>query len=395
MTIARVFLRDSIKNRVKNGHPWIYSGEIERIDGDFSDGDIVDVFLHSKDFLGRGYINTHSKIRIRLLTRKFEEINKEFFLKRIRRALSWRVPLVHDTDAFRVIFSESDGLPGLVVDKYSDYLVIQVGTLGMERLKGLLLDALVEELRPKGIYEKSDYPAREKEGLERFRGWIYGKGPELLEYHLNGLVFYADTKGQKTGAFLDQRENATLIGDFVDGKLVLDAFSYTGNFAAHALKYGAKHATLVDYSERSLEIAKMVLDKNGFSGRYNLVVDNAFDRLREIDASSGEKYDVIFLDPPAFAKSARDRKSAYRGYKEINLRSMRILPDEGILVTSSCSRIITERDFLMILYDAASDTKVRLKMMRRGGQPPDHSPQLNIFETFYLKFFILMVEKTR
>ena len=389
--IARVFLKSDIKNRIKNGHPWVYDGEIDRIEGDFSDGDIVDVFYHSRDFLGRGYINSKSRIRIRLLTRKYEEIGKDFFLKRIRDIVSWKKKLIKDTDAFRVVFSEADGLPGLVVDKYSDYLVIQIGTLGMERQKSKIIDALVEEFDPKGIYEKSDYAAREREGLKKFRGWIYKSGPELIEYHSNGLKFYADTKGQKTGAFLDQRENAKLIGDFVQGEVILDVFSYTGNFAAHALKYGAKHVTLIDYSDRALEIAKKVLDENGFSGKYDIVLGNAFDKLREIDRSGEKKYGVVILDPPAFAKSTSDKRSAYRGYKEINLRAMRILPNSGTLITSSCSRVVSEQEFMIVLYDAASDTKKRIRILRKGSQPPDHSPQLNIFETFYLKFFVLRV----
>ncbi len=390
--IARVFLRSDIKNRIRNGHPWIYDGEIDKIEGEFSDGDVVDVFYHSRDFLGRGYINSKSRIRIRLLTRKYEEINKDFFLKRIEKIVSWKKRLIKDTDAFRVVFSEADGLPGLVVDKYSDYLVIQIGTLGMERQKSNIIDALVEEFDPKGIYEKSDYAAREKEGLEKFRGWLYKNGPELIEFHSNGLKFYADTKGQKTGAFLDQRENAKLIEDFVRDETVLDVFSYTGNFAAHALKYGAKHVTLVDYSERALEIARRVLEENGFSGKYDLVLGNAFDKLREIDRSGEKRYGVVILDPPAFAKSASDKRSAYRGYKEINLRAMRILPSGGTLITSSCSRVVSEQEFMIVLYDAASDTKRRIRILRKGSQPPDHSPQLNIFETFYLKFFVLRVE---
>lgn len=390
--IARVFLRSDIKNRIKNGHPWIYDGEIDRIEGDFSDGDIVDVFYHSRDFLGRGYINSRSRIRIRLLTRRYEEIDKKFFLKKIRDIVSWKKNLVKDTDAFRVVFSEADGLPGLVVDKYSNYLVIQIGTLGMEKQKSKIVDALVEEFDPKGIYEKSDYAARKREGLEKFRGWIYKSGPELIEYRSNGLKFYADTKGQKTGAFLDQRENAKLIRDFVEDEVILDVFSYTGNFAAHALRYGAKHVTLVDYSERALDVAKMVLDENGFSGKYDLVLGNAFDKLREIDRSGEKKYGVVMLDPPAFAKSTSDKRSAYRGYKEINLRAMRILPNGGTLITSSCSRVVSEQEFMVVLYDAASDTKRRIRILRKGSQPPDHAPQLNIFETFYLKFLVLRVE---
>jgi len=390
--IAKVVLREDIKNRIKNGHPWIYDTEIECIEGGFENGDIVDVFYHSHDFLGKGYINTNSRIRVRLLTRKNEKIDKRFFVKRIKEALEVRKPLVENTEAFRAIFSESDGLPGLVVDKYGNYLVIQIGTLGMEKLKTHVIDALIEIFDPKGIYEKSDYSGREKEGLGKSRGWVYGSGPELIKFRMNDLVFFADTLGQKTGFFLDQRENAKLLKGVVEGKAVLDVFSYTGAFSVHALYYGAKHVVLVDYSGRALEIAKLTLKENGFDGRFQLVNENAFDYLRKLYRDGIRDFDVIILDPPAFAKSYEDRRSAYRGYKEINLRSMKMLRKGGYLVTSSCSRVVSEQDFLVVLYDAANDSKVRLKMLKKGGQPPDHPPLLNVFETFYLKFFIFQVE---
>ncbi len=388
-------MREDIKSRIRNGHPWIYENEIDKVEGDFQDGDIVDVFSHSRDFVGRGYINSKSKIRVRLLTRRNEKIDREFFLRRIREIVEWKSRLVKDTQAFRVVFSESDGLPGLVVDKYADYLVIQIGALGMERLKPLVLDALVEIFDPKGIFEKSDYPAREREGLEKVREWIYGKGPELIPFEMNGFKFFADTLGQKTGFFLDQRENAKLLKDVADGRTVLDVFSYTGTFSVHSLAYGAKRTVLVDYSERALEVAKLTLDENGFSGRYELVSENAFDFLISLYRSGQRDFDMIILDPPAFAKSFEDRRSAYRGYKEINLRSMKLLPDGGILVTSSCTRVVSEQDFMVVLYDAASDSRTRLQLVKKGGQPSDHAPTLNIFETFYLKFMVFRVNKMR
>ncbi len=283
----------------------------------------------------------------------------------------------------------------MIVDKYGEYLVIQIGTLGMEKLKPYIIDSLIEIFSPKGIYEKSDFPAREREGLKKVREWIYGSGPELIPFEMNGLKFYADTLGQKTGAFLDQRENALLLKGISEGKKILDVFSYTGNFSLHALKFGAKHVTLVDYSERALEIANLILKENGFEGKYTLVHDNAFDYLRRLYKDGSFEYEMIILDPPAFAKSYEERKDAYRGYKEINLRSMKLLRKGGLLVTSSCSRVVTEQDFLIVLYDAASDSKVKLKLLKKGSQPPDHAPTLNIFETFYLKFFIFFVENLK
>ena len=393
--IAKVILKENIKARIKNGHPWIYENEIEKVVGSYGNGDIVDVFYHSMDFLGKGYINDHSKIRVRLLTRKNLKIDKEFFVKKLTKILSLKRKFIKNTEGFRVVFSESDGLPGLIVDKFNDYLVIQIGSLGMERLKSTLISALVEVLSPKGIYEKSDYAAREREGLEKFRGWIYKNGPELIKFKMNGLTFYADTLGQKTGFFLDQRDNVKLIQDFVEDKEVLDVFSYTGNFANHSLKYGAKYVTLVDYSERALDIADMTLKENGFKGKYKLINANAFEFLRKLHKENEKLFDVIILDPPAFAKSFSDKKRAYRGYKEINLRAMKLLKENSTLITASCSRVVTEQDFLMVLYDAASDSKKKIQILRRGNQPPDHSPTLNIFETFYLKFFILNVENIK
>ncbi len=393
--IAKVILKENIKSRIKNGHPWIYENEIEKVEGEYESGDIVDVFYHSMDFLGKGYINNNSRIRVRLLTRKNIKIDKEFFVEKLKKILSIKSKLVKDTEGFRVVFSEADGLPGFVVDKFGEYLVIQIGSLGMEKLKPFLIDALVEVLSPKGIFEKSDYAAREREGLEKFRGWIYKNGPELIEFRMNGLVFYADTLGQKTGFFLDQRENVRLIKDFVGGKEVLDVFSYTGSFAAHSLKYGARHVILVDYSKRALDVANMILKKNGFDGKYELINANAFDFLRKLYKEGEKLFEVIILDPPAFAKSFEDRRRAYRGYKEINLRAMKLLKEGGTLVTASCSRVVTEQDFLIVLYDAASDAKKKIQILKRGNQPPDHAPTLNIFESFYLKFFIFNVDSEK
>jgi len=393
--IAKVVLKENLKSRVKNGHPWIYENEIEKVEGEYKNGDIVDVFYHSMDFLGKGYINNNSRIRVRLLTRKNMKIDKEFFAEKLKKILSIKRKLVKDTEAFRVVFSEADGLPGLVVDKFGEYLVIQIGSLGMERLKPILIDALIEVLSPRGIYEKSDYAAREREGLEKFRGWIYKIGPELIEFEMNGLTFYADTLGQKTGFFLDQRENVKLIKDFVERKEVLDIFSYTGNFATHSLKYGAKRVILVDYSKRALEVANLTLRKNGFKGKYDLINANAFDFLRKLYKEGNKLFDVIILDPPAFARSFEGRRRAYRGYKEVNLRAMKLLKEGGTLITASCSRVVTEQDFLTVLYDAASDAKKKIQLLRRGNQPPDHAPTLNIFESFYLKFFIFNIDNVR
>lgn len=389
--MPKVFLK-KLNARLQSGHPWIYENEIGRVEGDYENGDLVDVFRPDGSFFGKGYVNDHSLIRVRLLTRKNEKIDEAFFEERIKRALELRKRLVKDTDAFRVVHSEGDFLPGLVVDKYRDYLVVQFTTLGMEKLKEKVIDSLLKIFEPAGIYEKSVGSFREKEGLQDFEGWIYGNGPELIEFEMNGLKFLADLKGQKTGAFLDQRENARMVMDFSDGKVCLDVFSYTGNFAAHLLRGGAKHVTLIDYSERALEVAKEILKMNGFEGKFELINANAFDLLKVFD-KDGKVFDLVVLDPPSFAKSAKSLENAKRGYKEVNLRAVRILKKPGILVTSSCTQVVSEETFKEILVEVSQDTKTILTVLKRGGQPSDHPVTLNIPETNYLKFFILQVEK--
>ena len=388
--MARVFLRERISNRIKKGHPWIYDNEVEKVEGEFEDGDIVGVFRYDRTFLGRGFINEKSKIRVRLLTRRNEKIDEDFFRKKIEEAVRFRKKYVKDTDAFRVFFSESDGISGLIVDKYSEYVVVQFNSLGVYKWRDAVVNVLIELLEPKGIYHKPDKNICEKEGIPQDEGWLFGDGPELLEYRMNGVTLFADLRGQKTGAFLDQRENAKMLMEFVEDRVCLDAFSYTGNFAVHLLKGGAKHVTLLDYSNRALEIAKLNLDSNGFKGSYDLVNVNAFDQLKKYHEDN-VKYDLIVLDPPSFAKSPRSKSSALRGYKEINLRAMKILRNNGILATSSCTRIVSESDFEKVLFDAGGDARCLLKTISRGFQPIDHPTILNIPETRYLKFFILEV----
>lgn len=386
----KVYLKKNIKNRIKNGHPWVYENEIDRIEGEPQNGDIVSIFNHENHFIGKGYINFNSKIRIRILTRKNEQINKEFFIQRIKEALKRRNT---NEESFRIIYSEADGLPGIIADKFGDYIVIEINTLGMEKFKPLIIDILNDYFSPKGIYEKSDNSSRIKEGLEKFSGWIYNSGPELIPYSVNGIRFFADTKGQKTGGFLDQRYNALSLKNYVNDKVCLDAFCYTGNFGMHMLRFGAKHVTFLDYSERAIEIVKLTAQKNNFSN-YDTVIGNAFDILKSYDSKS-KLFDVISIDPPSFAKSANNKKSAIKGYKEINLRTMKILKNGGLLATSSCTQVISEEDFKTIVAAAAIDTGKLARILYRGDQPYDHPYVLNIFETKYLKFLLLQIENIK
>ncbi|QTA38772.1 class I SAM-dependent rRNA methyltransferase [Thermosipho ferrireducens] len=386
----KVFLKKNIKPRIKNGHPWIYDNEIEKIEGNVENGSIVNVFNHEKYFIGKGYLNTNSKIRVRLLTRKNESINKDFIKKRILAAIKRRNT---SEKTFRVVFSEADNLPGLIVDKFESYIVIDITTLGMEKLKPYILESLIEIFNPLGIYEKSESSSRIKEGLEKISEWVYGRGPELIPFQINDIKFLADTKGQKTGAFLDQRYNAMILGNFSKNKICLDCFSYTGNFAVHMLRAGAKNVILIDYSKRALEIADEIMKLNKFEN-YELINANAFDFLKNLDKSS-KMFDVISVDPPSFAKSASNKLSALKGYKEINLRAMRLLKDGGILATSSCTQVVSEQEFISTIIAATNDSGKIARTLYRGGQPFDHPIVLNIFETNYLKFFLLEIEKIR
>ncbi|MEN3042515.1 MAG: class I SAM-dependent rRNA methyltransferase [Fervidobacterium sp.] len=388
MKRAKVILKKDIKRRILTGHPWIYDNEIERVEGAFEDGDTVDVFTYANQFLGVGYINTKSKITVRLLSRKPVDINYDFFEQKIASSIRNRYD-ISQQGAFRIIFSEADGIPGLIVDKFGDYLSVQFNTLGINRYRQEILSVLIKFFEPKGIFERTEGSAIKKEGLDENIGWIYKEGPELIPFEMNGIKFLADTKGQKTGAFLDQRDNAKKLMEFSKGKVCLDCFCYTGNFGMHMLKGGAKHVTFVDYSERAIEIAKQIATINGFDN-CTFIVANAFDFLKQ-EFENSKLYDIVVLDPPSFAKSSSNKEAAFKGYKEINYRSMKILRNEGILATASCTQVISYEEFEHVIIDAGIDAKVMLKLLYKGGQSLDHPQVYNILETMYLKFLILQI----
>ena len=377
--------------RKRTTHPWIFSNQLLKTFGDFEDGDVVDIVAPDNSYIGRGYINRKSKIAVRLISLEPRNV-KQLIKDRIHDAVCRRANFLKSEDACRLIYSEADWLPGLIVDKYGQYLVIQINTLGMEKLKPVVLQTLIKEIEPAGIYEKSDSSSRKKEGLEKVCEWVYKSGPELIPYEVNQMKFLADTKGQKTGAFLDQRMNALLLKDFAAEKVCLDAFSYTGNFALHLLRFGAKHVTLMDYSERSLQVASEILRINGFEKRFETVKANVFDELRNYE-SKNRTFDLVVLDPPSFAKSRSSISSAARGHKEVNLRAMRLLRKPGILVSASCTQVLFRQDFEKILLKAAEDNHVELAVLQEGCQPPDHPVILSIPETRYLKFIIAEVRR--
>ncbi|MDN5330819.1 MAG: rRNA (cytosine1962-C5)-methyltransferase [Tepidanaerobacteraceae bacterium] len=391
--MAKVILTPHRKKRIEKGHPWVFKTEIEKIEGNYSPGDLVEVYDFKGKFLGRGYINPLSQITVRILTRnKDEEIDRNFFKKRIEDAFEYRQKLGFK-GSFRLVYGEADFLPALIVDKFEDVFVIQTLALGMERFKDVIVDILREMFQPRGIYERNDVPVRELEGLPLTKGCLYGNVPEKILIEENGLKLYVDViNGQKTGYFFDQKENRLAIGPFVKGAEVLECFCYTGSFALSAARFGAKKVIAFDSSSEAVELARENAALNGFEGIIEFHEGNAFDVLRHF-YKSGKKFDVVILDPPAFAKNKQALEGAIRGYKEINLRGLKILKPGGFLITSSCSHHVDEDLFWEIIESAAWDAHVTLRVIETRTQAKDHPILAASNETRYLKFFMLQVIK--
>lgn len=381
-----VNLRRNEEDRILQGHPWIFGNEVNRITGFTKDGDICDVYSFENKFLGRGYINTNSKILVRLLTREREEINYDFFKKRIKQAIDMRHTLGYDNNC-RLIFAEADLLPGLIVDKYDDILVLQALTLGIDQRKEMICDILMELLAPRGIYERSDVPIRKKEGLLETKGILRGSFDPNVIINENGIKMRVDVEnGQKTGYFLDQKENRLNIRKLCKDAYVLDCFSHTGGFALNAA-LNAKKVIAADISERACENIMFNAKLNGFTNLKAVCVD-VFDYLRSYD---GDPFDCIILDPPAFTKTSDKIKEAYRGYKEINLTAMKLIKSGGFLVTCSCSQHMTPDLFLQMICDAAKDAKRSVRMIEFRTQSMDHPTLIGSDESLYLKCVILHI----
>ena len=384
-----IYLKEQISPRISNGHPWIYENEIAHSTGALDPMGIADVFTHSKQFIGRGYYNPRSKIPVRLLTRRFEEIDESFLRRTIQKALAYREKLPMMQECCRLFFGESDGIGGLIIDRYGDVAVIQANTLWVDQMKPAIVKALVDFLHPKAILEKSDHSSRRKEGLTTEIGWLFNSVSLPFQISLEGLVWELDLiQAQKTGLYLDQKENALIASRAVypEGKSVLDAFCHTGNFGLRMLQAGASDVTFVDQADNVLQTLQKNVRLNGFEEQ-TYFHGNAFDLLREWDRS-GKKWDVICLDPPSFTKSRSSRSNALRGYKEVNVRGLKLLRSGGYLVTSSCSQAVSREEFEMMIYSCISDLKIGLKLIHRGGQSQDHPIRMEIFETDYLKFYI-------
>jgi len=391
---ARVRLKKGKEKRILLGHPWVYCTDIEVLRGPADPGDIVLLENHRGKPLALGYYNPNSVIAVRVLTQNPKErIDRDFFLHRIRQALELRLKLFREetTNAFRVVFAEADLLPGLIVDRFASLLVVQFLTLGMERRKGDIVEALEALLHPGGIYERSDVEVRKKEGLEECAGWILpGMNPEVIIKE-NGLAFFVDVaRGQKTGYFLDQRENRLSLRRYVQGARVLDCFSYTGGFAIHAAAFGAREVLGLDISESAVALARENACLNRLEDRVRFEVADVFEALREL-LRKGERFDLVILDPPAFVKGKEALEGALRGYKDINLLAMKLLVPSGILVTCSCSYHLSEELFLEVLQKASQDAGRRLQILERRGQAQDHPVLVGYPESRYLKCFILRV----
>ncbi len=389
--MTKVFLKRKISRRVESGHPWIFANEVGVVDGEVNGGETVEVFTHDSKFVGRGYINPKSQILVRLLTRdRGEVVDEGFFKNRLRRAWEYRQRIGY-TENCRLVFGEADDLPALIIDKFSDYFVIQTLALGMDRWKPAIVAALEELFRPKGIYERNDVPVRELEGLPQVKGFLSAPFETRIVIRENGIQMEVDLEnGQKTGYFLDQHDNRRAIRHIVKGADVLGAFCYTGSFETHAAYYGAKSVLGLDISEAAVAQARRNADLNGLGAvcRYEAV--NAFDVLKQW-SKEGRQYDVVMLDPPAFTKSRETIQKAITGYKEINLRGMKLVRKGGFLVTSSCTNLVSPEMFMETIQLAAKDARRRLRQVSFRAQASDH-PIIEGWEnTNYLKFLIVQV----
>ncbi len=389
---------------VEQGHPWIYAAEVLAEEGAAENGALADAVSEKGKYLGTGFVSRESKIRLRLVSRNANDrFDEAFWRRRLQYAWDYRkVVMGGELDACRLIFGEADGFPGLTVDRFHDLLVTQTLSVGMERLKPLLFPLLVELLRAdgqeiRGLYERNDVAIRTLEGLEPGKGWFPLTGLETPESPVteiceNGIFYEVDVEnGQKTGFFLDQKFNRLAVARLARGRRVLDCFTHTGSFALNAAKGGAEHVTAVDVSAAAIGAARRNAVRNGLAERMDFVTADVFELLPALLEKGGHPYDFIILDPPAFTKSRRTADSAERGYKEINLRALRLLPRGGYFATASCSHFMPDERFVRMLRAAALDAGVELRQIEARQQAPDHPILWNVPETDYLKFYLFQV----
>ena len=396
--VSQVILKPGRDKPVRQHHPWIFSGAVAHVKGDAADGDVVDVVSSDGTWLARGSLNRKSQIVVRLLTWKEDEaIDEAFWRSRLERAIAGREALREassgDTTAYRLVNAESDGLPGLIVDRYGDWLVTQFLTLGVERWKKEIVGQL-GKLPYRGVYERSDVEVRAKEGLPQTTGVLAGdEPPDLVEIRENGLRFWVDVKrGHKTGFYLDQRDNRRKVAPYLRGREVLNCFAYTGAFAVYAMAAGAKSVTNVDTSADALELARRNVDLTGLTDLSGLeyVVGDVFAELRRFRAE-GRTFDAIILDPPKFAQNDQQLKRAARGYQDINRVAMNILRPEGVLATFSCSGLVSPDLFQKIIFSASLEAERDVQIVEKLGQASDHPILVTLPESEYLKGFVCRV----
>jgi len=389
-----LFLNKNVSNRVESGHPWVFANEINKgkaLDAAAKAGEIVNLFTHDKKFIGKGYVNPQSQIMVRLLTRdKNEEINDAFFYHRILQAWAYRQKLGY-VENCRLIFGEADELPQMIIDKFNEYFVVQTLALGIDHWKPSIVKALERIFSPKGIFERNDVPVRELEGLEQHKGFLSAEFDTNIIINENGIKFNVDiANGQKTGYFLDQQDNRKAIQHIVKGADVLGAFCYTGSFEISAAMYGAKSVVGLDISQNAIDMCNKNAALNGLENICRFECVNAFDILKEW-AREEKQWDVVMLDPPSFTKSRSTIDKAVAGYKEINLRGIKLVKPGGFLVTSSCTNLVKPELFLDIISMAARDAKRKIRQVIFNAQSADHPIIRGQENTHYLKFLIVQV----
>lgn len=389
----------------RKGHPWVFGEEVTKVEGRYENGDLVDVVTSKGKYIGTGFVNDTSKIRVRIIsTNTNDKFDEAFWERRLRYALDYRRTVMGETDfqCCRLIFGEADQFPGLTVDRFNDLLVTQCLSLGIEVRKEMLFNLLIKILREmgqniRGLFERNDVKIRRLEGLEEGKNWFEtpltpDHGDVTTEIVENGIRYTVDVEnGQKTGFFLDQKYNRQAIAKIAKGKHVLDCFTHTGSFALNAAQGGAAKVTAVDISAEAVKMADHNAEINGYSKVMKGLEANVFDLLTDLANKHSKEYDFIILDPPAFTKSGSTVNNAIRGYKEINLKAMKLLPRGGYLATCSCSHFMKEELFVEMLHDAAKDANVSLRQIEARQQAPDHPILWNVPETYYLKFYIFQV----
>ena len=396
-------ISEKAEKSIRSGHVWVFGEEVKELIGNAQDGELVDVVSRKGSFLGTGFFNSNSKIRVRILSKNAnDKFDSAFFERRLRYCFEYRKTVMGaDFDCCRLVFGEADSFPGLTVDRFGDILVTQTLSLGIEKRKNIIFPLMVKVLSDMGetisaVYERNDVAIREKEGLEESKGFFSAPG---LRTDLdgktviteNGIRYNVDyINGQKTGFFLDQKYNRLAAGKIAKGKTVLDCFTHTGAFALNCAKMGAKHVTAVDISKDAVELTKENARLNSLSN-VSFECANVFELLTKLYEEKNSPYDYIILDPPAFTKSSASLKNAERGYKEINMKAMKLLPRGGYLATCSCSHFMTDALFRKMLHFAAADAGVSLRQIEARQQSPDHPILWNVPETDYLKFYIFQI----